>query len=258
MTTAWLTVVTAVRDDLEGLHRTFASLRRQDLDGVEVLVIDSSADQRSVEEVCSDIANVEWVEPQGVYAAMNTGLQHASGEYVQFLNAGDCLHDDSVLQRVRVASASAAQWMCGPVEIVNSGGYRIITPGWDYSVEQEHLFARGLFPQHQGTFARRDLLHSLGGFDTSFRIAADYAMFLRMSQVSDPLELDFVVADFHVGGLSSQRWQESFREFHRARIEVFRPTGVARLGERWDYVTHFSRVWAYRTVVEPLRRRARR
>ena len=258
MTTTWLTVVTAVRNDPEGLRRTFASLRTQDLDGVEVLVIDSSADKSSVEEVCGDTAVIEWIEPQGVYAAMNTGLQHASGTYVQFLNAGDCLHDDSVLQRVRLASASAAQWMFGPVEIVNSGGNRTITPTWDYSVESRHLFARGLFPQHQGTFARRDLLHSLGGFDTSFRIAADYAMFLRMSQVSDPLELDFVVADFHVGGLSSQRWQESFREFHRARIEVFHPTGAAHLSERWDYAAHVSRVWVYRTVVEPLRRRARR
>ena len=254
----WLTIVSAVRDDLEGLQRTFASLRTQDLEDVEVLVIDSSSDRASLGDVCGDTAVIKWVEPQGVYAAMNAGLEHASGTYVQFLNAGDCLHDDSILQRVRASVGSETQWMFGPVEIVGEVGKRTVTPAWDYSVEKKHQFARGLFPQHQGTFARRKLLQKLGGFDTSFRIASDYAMFLRMSQVSDPLELDFVVADFHAGGLSSQRWQESFREFHRARLEIFHPTGVARLGERWDYVTHFLRVWAYRSVVEPLRRRARR
>ena len=254
----WLTIVSAVRDDLEGLQRTFESLRTQDLEGVEVLVLDSSSDRASVGDVCGDIAAVEWMEPQGVYAAMNTGLQHASGKYVQFLNAGDCLHDDSVLQRVRACVASEAQWMFGPVEIVGKDGKRTVTPVWDYSVEKKHMFARGLFPQHQGTFARRELLQKLGEFNTSFRIAADYALFLRMSQVSDPLELDFVVADFHEGGLSSERWQESFREFHRARIETLCPTGTTRLSEQWDYVRHFSRVWAYRSVVEPLRRRARR
>ena len=83
-------------------------------------------------------------------------------------------------------------------------------------------------------------------------------MFLRMSLVADPVELDFVVADFYEGGLSSERWQESFREFHRARIEVLRPTGTARLTEQRDYAIHFLRVWAYRSVVEPFRRRARR
>lgn len=258
MTNPWLTIVSAVRDDLEGLQRTFASLRTQDLEGVEVLVVDSSSDRASVGEVCGDIATVEWVEPQGVYAAMNTGLQHASGTYVQFLNAGDCLHDDSVFQRVRASVPSEAQWMFGPVEIVGENGKRSVTPAWDYSVEKKHMFARGFFPQHQGTIARRELLQKLGGFNTSFRIAADYALFLRMSQVSDPLELDFVVADFYEGGLSSERWQASFREFHRARIETLRPTGTTRLSEQWDYLTHFSRVWAYRSVVEPLRRRARR
>lgn len=258
MMNPWLTIVSAVRDDPEGLLRTFASLRTQDLEGVEVQVVDSSSDRASVAEECADIAVIKWVEPQGVYAAMNTGLQNASGKYVQFLNAGDCLHDDSVLQRVRASVASEPQWMFGPVEIVGKDGKRTVTPAWDYSIEKKHMFARGLFPQHQGTFARRELLQKLGGFDTSFRIAADYALFLQMSQVSDPLELDFVVADFYEGGLSSERWQESFREFHRARIETLRPTGTARLSEQWDYVSHFSRVWAYRTVVEPLRRRARR
>ena len=258
MTYAWLTIVSAVRDDLEGLRRTFTSLRTQDLDGVEVLVIDSSSDRGSVAEVCGDIATIEWVDPQGVYAAMNTGLQHASGNFVQFLNAGDCLHDDSVLMRVRASVSSDAQWMFGPVEIVGEDGKRTVTPAWDYSVEKQHMFARGLFPQHQGTFARREFLQNMGGFNTAFRIAADYEMVLRMSQVSDPLELDFVIADFYEGGLSSERWQESFREFHRARIETVHPKGAARLTEQWDYVTHFSRVWAYRTVVEPLRRRTRR
>jgi len=258
VTIVWLTVVTAVRDDLEGLQRTFASLRTQELDGVEVLVIDSSTDRGAVAQVCSDLATVHWVEPQGVYAAMNTALQHASGTYVQFLNAGDCLHDASVLQKVRVAMASGAPWMFGPVEIVAEDGTRTITPWWTYAVEKRHFFARGFFPQHQGTFVKRGLLHSLGGFDTSFRIAADYKMFLRMTQVSDPLELDFVVADFYEGGLSRQRWKESFREFHRARIKVLRPTGMARLVEQWDSANHFLQVWAYRSVVEPLRRRARR
>ena len=148
--------------------------------------------------------------------------------------------------------------MFGPVEIMGKDGKRTVTPAWSYYLERKNLFARGFFPQHQGTFARRDLLQKLGGFDTSFHIAADYAMFLRMSQVSDPLELDFVVADFHEGGLSSEHWQRSFHEFHRARVEVFRPTGLARLTEQWNYRTHFSRVWAYRSVVEPLKRRARR
>lgn len=258
MSTPWLTIVTPVRDDEAGLRRTMASIAAQDLDGVEVLVVDSSRDHETVKSVCSDIAEVMWVEPRGVYPAMNAGLERAAGTYVQLLGAGDALHDPSVVTRIRQVADTGATWMFGAVRIIDTDGRSSVTPQWNYVAEREHLFARGFFPQHQGTVARAQLLRDLGGFSTAYQVAADYAMSLRMSQVADPVELDFVVADFHAGGLSTAQWRTSFREFHRARQEVFRPTGLAAAREQWDYRAHFARVWVYRELVEPLRRRARR
>jgi len=258
MTAPWLTIVTPVRDDKAGLRRTMASIAVQDLAGVGVLVVDSSRDHETVASVCSDIADVMWVEPAGVFPAMNAGLERATGTYVQFLGAGDALHDASVLGRVRNVADTGAPWMFGPVRIIDTDGRSSVTPHWNYVAERERLFARGLFPQHQGTFVRSELLQELGGFSSAYRIAADYAMVLRLSQVADPVELDFVVADFNSGGLSTDQWRESFHEFHRARLEVFGPTGLTAAREQWDYRAHFARVWTYREVVAPLRRRARR
>ena len=258
MSAHWLSIVIPVRDDEAGLRRTMASVAAQDLDEVEVLVVDSSRDRDLVASVCSDLADVMWVDPQGVYPAMNAGLERADGTYVQFLGAGDALHDASALGRVRNVADTGASWMFGPVRIIDTDGRSSVTPHWNYVAERQRLFARGLFPQHQGTFVRSELLRDLGGFSSAYRIAADYAISLRLSQVADPVELDFVVADFSAGGLSTDQWRESFREFHRARLEVFGPTGLAAVREQWDYRAHFARVWAYREVVAPLRRRARR
>jgi len=258
MKTPWLTIVMPVRDDEAGLRRTMASIAKQDLDGVEVLVVDSSRDRDAAVSVCSDIAEVVLVEPRGVYPAMNAGLERATGTYVQFLGAGDALHDPSVLSRVRRVADTGASWMFAPVRIIDADGSSSVTPRWNYTAERSALFARGLFPQHQGTFVRSELLRDLGGFSSAYRIAADYALFLRLSQVADPVEINFVVADFYAGGLSTDQWRESFREFHWARLEVFGPTGLAAVREQWDYRAHFARVWAYREVVAPLRRRARR
>jgi len=186
------------------------------------------------------------------------GLQRASGTYLHFLTAGDVFHDSSVLARIREICRAEPVWMFGPVDIVNEAGMHTTTPPWDYGREKARLFARGHFPQHQGTVVRRDVLMRIGGFPSNYRIAADYAAFLRLSQLADPLLLDFVVADFHTGGLSSVAWRESFDEFHRARLEVLKPRGAARVVEMWDYTTHLARVGVYREVLEPLRRRARR
>ena len=258
MSAPWLSIITAVKDDPSGLARTMESVRSQDLDGVEVIVIDGSEDPDAVRAICSGLAEVHWEVPAGIYAAMNSGLIHARGAYVQFLNAGDVLHSSNVLERVRGSLDSVCLWAFGPVELIGADGTRVVTPPWDYRREKESLFARGHFPQHQGMFVQRSTLMDLGGFSVDYQIAADYRSFLQLSNLADPLVLDFIVADFAEGGASTVHWQESFREFHRARREVLRPAGMTAVRERLDSLTHFGRVWAYREVVLPLKRRARR
>ena len=253
MTTPWLTVVTVVKDDEPGLRLTMDSLRSQDLDGVDVLVIDSSADRSYAPELAHGVARVLWTEPAGIYPAMNIGLAEAVGEYVYFLNAGDALHSPSVLAELHALLATSPDWAFGRVQI-DGPQASVVTPMWDYAKETGTFFSRGLFPPHQGTVVRRAVLSSVGGFDTSYRIAADYAAFLRLSQVSDPLVTDLLLADFQEGGASTQHWQQSFAEFHRARTGILRPTGLAALREKADTAVHYAKVFAYREVILRARR----
>ena len=82
-------------------------------------------------------------------------------------------------------------------------------------------------------------------------------MALRLSTFADPTMTELVIARFVEGGVSTQRWKESFREFHRARREICRPRGIASLREQWDTRVHFARVFTYREVLSRLPRGAR-
>lgn len=255
MDSPWLTIVTPVRDDAEGLHHTLASITSGDTTGVEVLIIDSSSDHAIIADPWLDVAVIYRQEPLGIYAAMNLGIERARGAYVQFLNAGDLLHSCYVLEQVRNAAERSPAWMFGRTEIVDRYGNRALTPSWNYAREKGRLFSNGLFPQHQSTFVRTDLLRRLGGFDLSYSVAADYAMALRLTSYAEPQILNFVVADFHEGGVSTRDWRIALREFHRARMEILRPTGFQRTREGMNTLRHFGRVWAYRSVIEPFRAR---
>ena len=249
----WLTVVTVVKDAPADLARTIASVATQELTGVEYLLIDGSDDRSSVPEVLRGMPSLAseyvWSAPQGIYPAMNEGLALARGDYVYFANAGDVFFDADVLGRVRaVAQATEPPWLFGDVEILGESGHRVITPRWDYVDEQASCFSRGHFPCHQGTFARRRLLLDQGGFDTSYSIVADYVAFLRLTLVGDPAPLDFVIATFAEGGVSTTRWRESFRQFHRARREILRPRGRAALREYLETVMRYAAVEVYRSL----------
>ncbi len=257
-TRPWLTVITVVKDATADFTRTAESLALQDLTGVEYVIIDSSADRRAIPGALADYpalssAAVQWVEPAGIYAAMNAGLALSTGEYCYFANAGDVLFSTDTLARVRasltVSGASVSDWAFGPVEILSQDGTRVITPSWDYAAEKAACFSGGHFPCHQGTFASTSALRSFGGFDTSYSIVADYAAFLRLSQVSDPRELDFVIATFAEGGVSTTRWQESFRQFHAARMSILRPSGFVAIRERWNTASQYAKVFIVRSVL---------
>lgn len=258
----WLSVVTVVKDDRDGFARSLASLREQELDGVEWIVIDGSSDIGAIpallEQDSSPSAVYRHEPPRGIYPAMNTALESASGDVIYFLNAGDTLVSPAVLARVREQLHASAVWGFGPVEIEEASGSVVVTPPWDYRAEKRSGFSRGFFPPHQGTFARTSALRQIGGFDTSYRIAADYAAALHLSLLADPVELPFVIARFREGGTSTVRWQESFREFHRARREILRPSGIAALRERWETARRYALVYAHREVRPRLSWLARR
>jgi putative colanic acid biosynthesis glycosyltransferase len=253
----WLTVITVVKNDALGFARTLDSLERQDLSGVEFIVIDGSEDIEAIPELVRTSgvkANYYWVEPAGIYAAMNKGISEARGHYCYFANAGDTLFVDDVLTRTRTLTHTGPTWLFGPVEIVSVTGTSVITPHWNYQAEKSTCFSRGHFPCHQGTFVRTDTLRELGGFASDFDIVSDYAMFLRLSQIADPVELGFVVASFVEGGVSTVRWRQSLSEFHRARIQILRPRGGVRLLEAWNTASGYFRMLVYRMVISKMRR----
>ena len=246
----WLTIATIVKDDPEGLTRTLNSLKGQDLAGVELLIVDSSADTERTTSIVESAhlestqaedrphtqnpsldVSVHWCPPQGIYPAMNTALELARGEYVYYLNAGDELFDARSTSEMRTMAQQSPTWFYGQVCFVDEKGRETTPPPFDYAKEKAASFSNGRFPPHQGTVSQTAALKELGGFDTGFAIAADYALFLKLSTIAQPLETSATLARFFTGGLSSTAWKASLAEFHRARREILPMTTQQRAAE---------------------------
>lgn len=249
-----LTVITVVKDDAAGLDRTLASLREQALDSVEIVVVDGSADRAAVPAAIARAgldARYHWSQPRGVYPAMNEGLAAAQGRYVYFLNAGDRLADSHVLADLGPLLAGAPAWIVGRVRFLSQDGTLLPAPDWDYAAERRRLFARGRFPAHQGVVLASDSLRSRGGFDESYRVAADYAAILGFAAAGDPVVWSRTIAEFRVGGLSTAMWKEALAEFHRARRTVLLPTGTDAIVERCDTARMVTATGLYRGLWAP-------
>ncbi len=261
--TKLFSIITVVKDDPEGFAASLNSLKKQTTHDFEFVVVDSSNDPTFITQMLEDFGlhedtptHYQWCTPGGIYPAMNLGLDNATGEFTYFLNAGDQLHAPDVLAKVaHKLKNKKATWLFGPVEITDlDTNATATTPAWNYQEEKKTFFARGLFPPHQGTFASTQVLRDLGGFDPQYSISADYALFLKLSQISDPEEVDFPIANFVTGGVSTHKWRESFKQFHAARKEILKPQGTAAMREQFWTRWHFAKVWTYRELIARARR----
>jgi len=224
----WLSIVTVVKDDPSGFEQTRLSVVNQSIKGFEWVVVDSSTVKLS--DQGTDVYS--WSEPNGVFPAMNVGLEICVGQRVLFLNAGDVLNEKETLEQIHGLSSDAdkSAVLFGDVAFVSEDGLKIVVPPpLDFDFERSRQFSAGRFPPHQGVIAPRTLLLELGGFDESYKVASDYKTTLLLAERTTFKYMSLVITRFTLGGVSSQNWLASLREFHRARVEVFHLSGLSRV-----------------------------
>ena len=99
-----ISIITVNLNNLEGLKRTMTSVFEQTWQEYEYIIIDGGSTDGSKEyiESFSDKISVWVSEPDaGIYNGMNKGIKVANGEYLLFLNSGDHLFDNRVLDTNR-------------------------------------------------------------------------------------------------------------------------------------------------------------
>ena len=85
------------------LEDTIQSVITQTYKNVEYIIVDGGSKDRTlqiIEQYKEHIHTVISEPDKGLYDAMNKGIALASGDYLCFLNAGDCFHEDDTLQQM--------------------------------------------------------------------------------------------------------------------------------------------------------------
>ena len=215
-----LSIITVCYRNLEGLQRTENSIRMQTWRDFEWIVVDGGSDDGTVEYLKSLSPQPDyWVsEPDGgIYDAMNKGLRRAKGEYVLFLNSGDALTGPGSLSEL-MQPEPVSDVVYGDMNFVGPEGKR--NACYSAELDQELLIIEGL--PHQSALIRAAVLKAAGGYDSSYRIAADFKFWLQIFKVGRRFEHRHqVVSDFFLGGCSSTDRAQTMLERQRALREVF-------------------------------------
>ena len=96
-------IITVTYNAEKVLEDTIQSVISQTYHHVEYIIVDGASKDGTlsiIDRYRSRITTVVSEPDKGLYDAMNKAISLASGDYLCFLNAGDCFHEDDTLQQI--------------------------------------------------------------------------------------------------------------------------------------------------------------
>jgi glycosyltransferase involved in cell wall biosynthesis len=217
-----VTIITVTFNSGSGLRQALDSVVNQSYEKIEFIVIDGGSTDGTIDlikEYSDKIAY--WVsEPdQGIYNAMNKGIDKANGDLVYFLNSDDYFYDNKVVEDiVKIYSqANKPDVIYGDVMNYNKKQGIIGRSGREIELKDVQ---KGRVICHQGIFMKRDLLieHK---FNEQYKIVADYELQVKcLIQRCHFLYVDRVIAYYYTDGFSSQL--ESKRRIIFEKMDVIK------------------------------------
>lgn len=205
-----ISVITAVYNRAGSIVQAIQSVQDQSWPNVEHVVIDGASTDGTLQvlQSCLNRQTVWLSEPDGgIYDALNKGFARATGDVIGLMHSDDFFADNHVLERVASAFADPAiDAVYGDLDYVAKDSTSRIIRRWRPGAYHPAKLARGWMPPHPTLYLRRSVVERWGGYDTQFRIAADYDAILRyfgQGQIRAAY-LPHVLVKMRVGGESNR------------------------------------------------------
>ena len=181
--------------------KTYESVVCQTWKDYEWIIIDGGSTDGSCEfiEGQQDKFAYWCSEPdKGVYNAMNKGIAKAQGEYLNFMNSGDCFYEKDTLEKV-FSQEHQADILYGDCLQVYEDYTRVYTS--PHEIGLYDLYRCNIC--QQSMFVRSSLLKQ-GGFDESYRLLADWARWISAALNGATFKhLNQTICQYDMGGMSS-------------------------------------------------------
>ena len=203
-----ISIITVCYQAVGTIEQTIVNVIDQTYSNVEYIIIDGASNDGTVDIIKRYQDQIAyWIsEPDtGIYEAMNKGINKASGDYVYFLGADDCLFNANCMETISCyLQTSQPDVLCGRIYVVDDVLGTKMQRLTGRPLTCEEVFC-GLIAPHQGMFVRSDLMKQYK-YNEHYRIAGDYDLFLRLIKDGRSIQyVDEIVAFYSNGGIGCSR-----------------------------------------------------
>lgn len=181
-----ITIVTTTYNSADTVRHTFESVLAQTHKDIEYWVIDGGSEDDTLGlikeyEPLFD-GRMKWIsEPDnGLYDALNKGINRATGDVVGILNSDDFYTSPTVLEQVAAGFSDDVDAVYGDIHFVRPSDLGKCVRYYSSKLFRPWALRFGFMPAHPSFYVRREVYERCGGYALDYKLAADYDMMVRL------------------------------------------------------------------------------
>lgn len=171
-------IITVNFNNMNGLRKTIESVIHQTFRDFEFIIIDGGSTDGSIDVIREYDTLIDfWVSEhdKGIYNAMNKGIAKATGDYLNFMNSGDCFYDHDVLRNIANGNYDT-DMIIGKDYWYNSKTGKDFATILPIRIDM-FTFYKGSLP-HQSTFFKRTIFGDTL-YDENLKVVSDWKLYIK-------------------------------------------------------------------------------
>ncbi|MDB4026800.1 glycosyltransferase [Candidatus Thioglobus sp.] len=203
-----VSIITVVWNNKETIKDSINSVLNQTYADIEYIVVDGSSSDGTVDIVKGYVNKISHFisEPdEGIYDALNKGIELASGDVIGILHSDDLFSDrfvvSDMMERMAVENAEIA---FSDMVIVDNSMTKVLRY-YMASYFSPWMFKIGWMPPHPTCFIKKSLFDEFGMYSLDYKVAGDFDFLVRIFYARDIswTYLDRVTVKMRQGGVSN-------------------------------------------------------
>ena len=183
-----VSIITACYNSEKTIKDTINSVLNQSYKNIEYIIIDGNSNDNTKDIISSYSNKIKFIsEPDnGIYDAINKGINIATGDIVGILNSDDFFPNNKIVDIIAtnfINNYNQIDLLYGDIAFVNDEN-KIIRY---YSAKNftNSLFKYGMMPPHPSVYIKREVYLQYGLYKTIYKIAADFELLLRYLSINN-------------------------------------------------------------------------
>jgi len=226
-----VSIITVCFNSDTTIKDTIESVINQTHPNIEYIIIDGGSTDSTIDIIKKYENHItKWIsEPdEGIYDAMNKGIEMASGELIGLLNSDDTYNPESV-------QIVVSHYLKNPAADVFHGDVSMydFSNNFLFRVKPSNNFNdiwHNMIINHPGTFISKKVYLTYGVYSLDYKLAADYELILRFYLKDVKFHyINNVLAFMRIGGIGEQEVFKSCKEFKSITIKYGFPKTLANL-----------------------------